>query len=217
MDYIKKQANAGMVNLLIPESVENLQLPAPELLNYYKNLENRILWMDMDVDDMFLEFGKYIVMWNQEDAGKPAEERKPIRLFFFSPGGSLSINNAMVDIIKASKTKIIGINIGVAYSAGCFIYLACHERLAMPNATFLIHKGSGEFHGTYDEIISQINEYSRQIDELYEYVMDNTKITEEILEDKFGTEWYITATEAVELGVCDKIITDIDQLFLPDM
>lgn len=215
MEKAKKQANASMVNLLIPESVENLQLPAPELLNYYKNLENRILWMDMDVDDMFLEFGKYIVMWNQEDAGKPEEERKPIKLFFFSPGGSLSINNAMVDIIKASRTKVIGINMGVAYSAGCFIYLACHERIAMPSATFLIHKGSGEFHGTYDEIISQIKEYSRQIDELYEYVMTNTKITEEMLDEKFGTEWYITAQEAVELGVCDKIITDIDQLFTP--
>lgn len=215
MEKAKKQANASMVNLLIPEPVENLQLPAPELLNYYKNLENRILWMDMNVDDMFLEFGKYIVMWNQEDAGKPEEERKPIKLFFFSPGGSLSINNAMVDIIKASKTKVIGINMGVAYSAGCFIYLACHERVAMPSATFLIHKGSGEFHGTYDEIISQIKEYSRQIDELYEYVMTNTKITEEMLDEKFGTEWYITAQEAVELGVCDKIITDIDQLFAP--
>lgn len=215
MEIAKKRLDADMMKLLIPESVENLQLPAPELLNYYKNLENRILWMDMDVDDMFLEFGKYIVMWNQEDAGKPVEERKPIKLFFFSPGGSLYINNAMVDIIKASKTKIIGINMGMAYSAGCFMYLACHERVAMPSATFLIHKGSGEFHGTFDEISSQITEYSRQIDELEEYVKANTKITQDILDEKFGTEWYITAQEAVKLGVCDKIITDIDQLFLP--
>lgn len=210
----KKLVADEMVNLLIPDNIENLQLPAPELLNYYKNLEHRILWLDMDVDDMFLEFGKYIIMWNQEDAGKPVEERTPIKLFFFSPGGALHINNAMVDIIKTSKTKIIGVNMGVAYSAGCFIYLACHERMAMPNATYLIHKGEAEFHGTYDEIAAQMEEYSRQIADLEEYVMENTKITQEILDDKFGTEWYITATEAVELGMCDKIITDIDQLFI---
>lgn len=209
----KTQVSSDMLNLLIPEKLENLQLPAPELLNYYKNLEHRILWLDADVDDFFLEFGKYIVMWNQEDAGKPAEERVPIKLFFFSPGGSLHINNAMIDIIKTSKTKVIGVNMGMAYSAGCFIYLACHERLAMPNATYLIHKGGAEFHGTYDEIASQMEEYSRQIADLEAYVMENTKITQEILDDKFGTEWYITATEAVELGMCDKIVDDIDQLF----
>lgn len=209
----QKCVDTNMVNLLIPESIENMRLPSPELLNYYKNLEHRILWLDADVDDMFLEFGKYIIMWNQEDFGKDEKDRVPIKLFFFSPGGSLHINNAMVDIIKTSKTKVIGVNMGVAYSAGCFIYLACHERLAMPNATFLIHKGGAEFNGTYDEIISQIEEYSRQIEDLESYVMENTKITQEILDEKFGTEWYITANEAVEYGMCDSVITDVDQLF----
>ena len=211
----KKCSHDDYLNILIPNDLEDMHLPSPELLTYYKNLEHRILWLDTDVDELFLEFGKHILMWNQEDVGKTAAERTPIKLLFFSPGGSLHINNAMVDIIKMSKTKIIGVNMGVSYSAGCFIYLACHERLAMPSATYLIHKGEAEFHGTYDEIASQSDEYTRQIDDLEAYIMQNTKITQDVLDEKFGTEWYITASEAVELGICDKIITDIDQLLCP--
>ena len=141
----KRKLGTTYVDIAIPESVENLQLPNASLITYYKNLEKRILWLDSEVDDYFLEYGKYILQWNQEDIGKPQSERTPIRLLFFSPGGSLDINNAMIDIIKKSKTKVIGVNMGIAQSAGAFIYLACHERLTMPKAGFLLHRGSGNF------------------------------------------------------------------------
>ena len=128
----KKKAQTAILDIAIPQSIENLQLPDSSLITFYKNLEKRILWLDSAVDDYFLEYGKYILQWNQEDIGIPAEDRLPIRLLFFSPGGSLDINNAMIDIIKMSKTKVIGINMGIAQSAGAFIYLACHERYTIP-------------------------------------------------------------------------------------
>lgn len=209
-----KKLDYTVLDVAVPKSVENLQLPDAALITYYKNLENRILWLDSEVDDYFLEYGKYILQWNQEDAGKPVEERKPIRLLFFSPGGSLDINNAMIDIIKQSKTKVIGINMGIAQSAGAFIYLACHERLTMPKAGFLLHRGSGNFGGTYDEIICQVMEYQRQMEELEKYVLANTKINEDEFAENFGTEWYIPAKEAVEYGIAHRVITDIDEIYL---
>lgn len=209
----EKKLDYTMLDIAIPKSVENLQLPDAALITYYKNLENRILWLDSEVDDYFLEYGKYILQWNQEDAGKPVEERKPIRLLFFSPGGSLDINNAMIDIIKQSKTKVIGINMGIAQSAGAFIYLACHERLTMPKAGFLLHRGQGGFQGSYDEIICQVMEYQRQMEELEAYVLENTNIDEETFASNFGTEWFIPAKEAVEYGIAHKIITDIDEIY----
>lgn len=198
---------------LIPKQIDNLQLPSPELLTQYKNLENRILWLDMDVTDGFLEFGKYIMMWNKDDAGLPKEERKPIYLLFFSPGGSLDVNNAMIDLIETSKTPVIGVNMGMAYSAGCMMYLACHKRYAMPSATFLIHKGSGTFQGTYDEIIAHILEYQRQMEEMEAYIMKRTNIPQETMDDKFGSEWFISASEAKDLGVCDEIIANVEDIF----
>lgn len=209
----KKKLDYTTLDISIPQSVENLQLPDAALITYYKNLEKRILWLDSEVDDYFLEYGKYILQWNQEDVGKPIEERVPIRLLFFSPGGSLDINNAMIDIIKQSNTKVIGINMGIAQSAGAFIYLACHERLTMPKAGFLLHRGSGNFGGTYDEIICQVMEYQRQMEELEKYVLENTNIDEETFSDNFGTEWFIPAKDAVDFGIAHKIITDIDEIY----
>lgn len=209
-----KKLDCTMLDIAIPKSVENLQLPDAALITYYKNLENRILWLDSEVDDYFLEYGKYILQWNQEDAGKSVEERKPIRLLFFSPGGSLDINNAMIDIIKQSKTKVVGINMGIAQSAGAFIYLACHERLTMPKAGFLLHRGRGQFGGSYDEIICQVMEYQRQMEELEQYVLENTNIDEETFAENFGTEWYISAQDALEYGIAHKIIADIDEIYL---
>ena len=153
------------------------------------------------------------MQWNQEDLGKSQEERTPIRLLFFSPGGSLDINNAMIDIIKQSKTKVIGINMGIAQSAGAFIYLAFHERLTMPKAAFLLHRGRGEFGGSYDEIVCQVMEYQRQMEELEKYVLANTNIDEETFNDNFGTEWFISAKEALDFGIAHKIIEDIDEIY----
>lgn len=210
---MNKKLNTTYLDIAIPESVENLQLPNASLITYYKNLENRILWLDSEVDDYFLEYGKYILQWNQEDVGKLPEERVPIRLLFFSPGGSLDINNAMIDIIKNSKTKVIGINMGIAQSAGAFIYLACHERLTMPKAGFLLHRGQGGFQGSYDEIICQVMEYQRQMEELEAYVLDNTNIDEKTFAENFGTEWFIPAKEAVEYGIAHRVIKDIDEIY----
>ena len=83
------------MEIYIPESIEDLQLPAPELITFYKNLEHRTLWLDSEVDDFYLEYGRYIIEFNREDKGIPVEERQPIKLMIMSPGGLLYINNAL--------------------------------------------------------------------------------------------------------------------------
>jgi ATP-dependent protease ClpP protease subunit len=55
-------------------------------------------------------------------------------------------------------------------------------------------------------------EYQRQMDELGDYLLKHTKITEDMLEAKFTSEWYLTSNEAVELGIADQIINDIDEI-----
>ena len=52
----KKKLEATYLDIAIPESVENLQLPNASLITYYKNLEKRILWLDSEVDDYINNF-----------------------------------------------------------------------------------------------------------------------------------------------------------------
>ena len=203
-----------IMHIAIPNNLDTLQLPSPELLMYYKNLNNRVIWLDTEVDPMWLDYERQIIEWNREDIGIPVEKRKPIKLMFFSYGGQIDINHSFIDLIQKSKTPVWGINMGQACSAACFIFIACHKRFAMPRSTFLIHQGGvdGGFSGTYEQVVAAIMEYQRQMDELGKYLLEHTKITPEMLEERFASEWYLTASEAVELGVADKIVQDIDEI-----
>lgn len=201
------------LNIAIPKDIENLQLPDPSLVTFYKNLENRILWIDDEISTMTLEYAKYIMQWNLEDKNVSIEQRKPITILFFSPGGDLDVNNLLVDTIQLSKTKVIGVNCGEAASAGCFIYLACHERYTFPTAKFLIHQGAGSFSGTYDVVVSAIMNYQREIEELGKFILSRTSIPEDVFNENFTTDWYITAQQAVEYDMASKIITSLDEIF----
>jgi ATP-dependent Clp protease protease subunit len=205
---------SDLMQITIPQNLENLMLPSPELLTYYKNIEHRVIWLDSSVDDMWLEYEKQIIEWNREDKNVPIEERKPIKLMFFSYGGQIDINYSFIDLIQQSKTPIWGVNMGQACSAACFIFISCHKRLTMPRSSFLIHQGGvdGGFSGTYEQVVASIMEYQRQVSELGEYLLENTNITQQMLDEKFASEWYLTADEAVELGVADAIIDNIDEI-----
>lgn len=210
----KKKATTAYIDIAISENVENMQLPSPELLTFYKNFEDRILWIDNEINDYSIEYAKYIMQWNRDDklAGIKKEDRKPIKLLFFSPGGDLNINNMLVDTIALSETKVIGINCGMAASAACFIYLSCHERLTLPNAQFLIHQGAGSFEGTYDIVVSAITNYQKEIENLGKFVLSRTNIPENVFYENFITDWYIDANEAIKYGLCSKIITSLDEI-----
>ena len=84
----------------IPQPLENLTLPNPELLTYYKDLEKRVVWIEEEITDQTLEIVRKIIEWNAEDEGLDAKDRRPIRLFFFSPGGDLDVNYALIDTIR---------------------------------------------------------------------------------------------------------------------
>lgn len=204
-----------IAKIVIPQALENMTLPSPELVNFYTNLEKRILWLDSEVDDNWLEYSRFILNWNAEDKRNniKIEDRMPIRLMFYSYGGDLDINNHIIDIVRMSKTPVWGVNVGLACSAACFIFLACHKRYAMPNSSFLIHQGGGEgFSGTYEQVVSLVIEYQRKIENLAKYLQSTTKIPEATLEERISTEWYITAQEAIEYGICDSIVTDLDDI-----
>ena len=201
-----------IIPIEIPRYIENLNLPDPALLTFYRNLENRILWLDSEVDDNWLEYAKYILDWNAEDKDKPQEERVPIKLFFYTPGGDLEINNLLIDIIRLSSTKIIAVNTQLCMSAGAFIYLACHEKLVPPRAQFLLHSGSAEnISGTADQIQSYNAQYKKQVKQLKDWLIE-CGLPKKIVDTKMRGEWFFDAKEAVELGVADRIIESLDEV-----
>lgn len=202
-------ANLGII---IPRGVENLQLPDDSLLNFYEGLERRVFWINDEINVYSLNLIHYIMRWNQEDLGIPVEKRKPIKLLFFSPGGDIDANYAIIDTIKLSKTPIVGINIGQCASAAAFIFLSCHQRYMLSHSYFLFHQGSGQLSGTFAEIYAQMEDYQAQVEELASFMAKHTLYTEEEIAEKIVNEWYIRKDEAIEKGVCQKVIDNIDEL-----
>lgn len=197
--------------IIIPQGA-NYQLPDDSLLNFYEGIEKRVFWITDEINIYSLNLIHYILKWNAEDAGIPIEERKPIKLLFFSPGGDLDVYRSIADIISLSKTPIIGINMGVAYSAASMIFLSCKTRYMMSSSSLLFHCGSSTMSGSFGEMVAAMDKYKEDIAELSTIIKENSDYsTDEILTNMTG-DWYIDAYEALEHKICTKIVDSIDDI-----
>ena len=201
-----------LMQIAIPQSIGNLQLPDPELVTYYRNLEDRVIWIDYGVDESILEISKLIMYFNKLDKDIPIEDRQPIKLLLYSYGGDGQACFSLLDIIALSKTPVWTINMGVAMSAGLLILLAGHKRFCLKNSTALAHSGSGGTQGSYESTEAQMKDYRHFVQMMREYIIEKTKIDQKLMNKKKSQEWYIYASEQVELGIVDKIIDDLDEI-----
>lgn len=196
----------------IPDGA-NLQLPTPELLTYYKDLKERIYWIEGQICEETLELARYILQWNKEDVRLDPTERKPIKIFFNSPGGDLDVAYTLYDIIRLSKTPVIGINIGFCASAAAYIFIACHQRKMIKHGYFIFHQGSlTGLSGEYKQIVASIEDYQSQVEELSALIKERTLYTEEEIAENIINEWYIRQEEAVEKGVIQSVINTMEDI-----
>lgn len=190
----------------------NLQLADPSLVQYYHDLANRSIWIDGEINVSTLDIVSKIIRWNREDKGKPIDERKPIKLFFLSPGGDLEIEEAVVSTIRLSQTPVWGIAMGMVASAASLIYLSCHKRFALPNAYLIIHQGSAQMGGNYDQMVAAMKDYEEQIERMTRFYIENTDYTEEEIRANIKTDWYVRGEELLERKLITNWVSTIDEL-----
>lgn len=201
-----------LMTIMIPKGLEDLQLPNPELLTYYRNLEDRVIWIDYDVDETILEVSKLIMHFNKLDKDVPIEERKPIKLLVYSYGGDGKACFNLLDIIALSKTPVYTINTGVAMSAGLLILLAGHKRFCLKNSTALAHSGSGGTCGSFEQTEAQMKDYKKFVETMRSYILERTNMDTKTFNKYKSKEWYLYATEQVQYGFVDGVIEDIDEI-----
>lgn len=197
----------------VPEDTANLQLPNPYLAAYYNDIENRIYRIEGEVSSDLLELCRLIVMWNKEDESVPIEERKPIRIVIFSPGGDLYTFRSLRAHIKLSKTPIIAINEGKAMSAGAYIYLSCPIRYAVKGAKLLVHYGEISLADNGKDAVEQLKSYEKELEELVDVVQEASDFTREQIKSNLSQDWIIDDNVQVEHKMTDKIIDDISLLY----
>ena len=211
---VTNNAAEDALNLLFGASSNaNLQLADPALEQYYDDYLNRTIWVLGEIGSEVLDIISKIVRWNREDKNIPVEERKPIKIFVFSPGGGLDVADSVVSTIKLSKTPVWGYAIGMVASAASIIYLSCHKRFALPNAYFIFHRGScSNIEGNYNEVQAAMKDYKEQIERLEQFYIENTEYPEEVVREKIQSDWYIHFDEGKQYGVITDLIDDISYL-----
>ena len=205
--------NVNGMLVAIPESIENLQLPNPDLLTYYKDEKDRVFWIEGEIDGGLFELSKMILRYNIEDKDIPVEERKPIKIFINSPGGDLDSTLSFIGLMNISKTPIWTIDACWAYSAAGLILMAGHKRYALPNTECLIHSGSGQLGGSYEQTTEQMKNYKYLVDNMRDFILSKTKIDQKLFKKMSTKDWYIYTEEMLNLGIVDEIVNDLDILF----
>jgi ATP-dependent Clp protease protease subunit len=169
---------------------------------------SRELYIGEIASDMADAINMLIRFWNRldDEEGIPVEEREPIKMYIDSPGGELVASFTIINSIELSKTPIWTINIGGAYSGGFFIFIAGHQRLAYPLSSFMYHEGSTLAYGDAHKFRNQADFYKKQMDQLKAHTLKYTKLTKEDYEKILKDDYWLTAEEAIEVGVADRLV-----------
>lgn len=207
--------NLTLDNLLlgVPESIANMQLPDPVLRNHYRDEAERIFWMNDQIGDDTLDLVEMIVRCNKEDKGKAIEERTPIKVMINSGGGDVQVMMTIIKTMKISKTPVYTICFSSAMSAAAEILAAGHKRYALPGTCVMVHSGSCSYGGTMEQAESCKKYVDTLTKRATEEFVANTNINAKTLKKKGASDWYMTEDEALENGVIDAIITDLDEIF----
>lgn len=200
------------MEIAIPKSVENLNLPAPELVQYYEDLENRTIWIQGEIDGALLDLHSKIMKWNAEDKDVALENRIPIKLFIFSPGGDLAVTMNTVSMIRLSKTPVYTYNMGECFSGAFVLLIAGHKRFALPYSRAMCHSGSGLVGGTYQQTDNAMKDYKAQVKVMKQFILERTTIPPKMLNTKMGDDWYLSLDEQLANGVVDEVVEDMSVL-----
>lgn len=194
----------------IPASIENMQLPDPNLLSYYRAAENRTFYVDTEIDVSLIEISKNIIEINRADKGIPIEQRKPIWICIYSYGGELDAAYSFIAVMESSVTPVYTVNMGVAMSAGLLLLLGGQKRYCMKRSRALYHSGSAGISGTYEQVEANTDSYKKMVKDMRDYIMEKTTIDSKLFNKMKAKDWYISDEEQVKFGICEAVISSLD-------
>lgn len=198
----------------IPAEIKEMTLPAPEELTYWEARKNRIFYIDYEIEEdmSLIELSKVIVNLNFAERDVPKEELKPIYIFIHTYGGDVLQSLYFCDLIKNSRIPVYTVAMGATMSAGFYILISGQKRFAFEHSSILCHSGSLGVEGTQSEVDSFYKSNKKRLEDIKKYVLTMTQIPEKEYNKNKNKDWYMTAEEALQYGVIDKIATSVMDL-----
>lgn len=133
---------------------------------------------------------------------------EPIRIYINSPGGNVYSMLGLYDIIRKCPTPVHTHVFGMAASAAAVLLTAGKRRFATAHSFVLIHSVSSWLMGKVEAMKEDMKQTERLNDLINKLLTEHTKIPISRLvdKDKYKEDWWISAPEALDLGIIDEII-----------
>src|SRR6056297_870971 len=189
---------------LVPMVVEQTNRGERSYDIYSRLLKERIIFLGSEINDVVANTVIAQLLFLESK-----DNEKDIQIYINSPGGSVPAGLAVYDTMQYINVDVSTICVGMAASMGAFLLAggAKGKRLALPNAEIMLHQVMGGAKGQASDIkiraehILNIRERINKI--LAEHTGQNLK---KIIKDT-DRDFFMTAKEAKEYGIIDKIIT----------
>ena len=188
---------------LVPMVVEQTNRGERSYDIFSRLLNDRIVFLSDEVNDTTASLVVAQMLFLEAQ-----DPDKDISFYINSPGGSVSAGMAIYDTMKFIKCDVSTICIGLAASMGAFLLSsgAKGKRFALPHSEIMIHQPLGGTRGQATDIQIQAEQILRVKKTLNEILAENTGKPVEQIEKDTDRDNYMTAQEALDYGLIDKIL-----------
>ena len=189
---------------LIPQVIENTSRGERGFDIYSRLLRERIIFLTGQVEDHMASVVIAQLLFLEAENPK-----KEISLYINSPGGVVTAGLAIYDTMQFIRPKVSTLCIGQAASMGSLLLCAGEAgmRFALPNARIMVHQPSGGFQGQASDILrhaEDIMKIKRRLNEIY---VTHTGRDYDTIESTLDRDHFMTAEEAREFGIIDRVET----------
>ena len=188
---------------LIPIVVERTARGERAYDIYSRLLRDRIIFIGQPIDDSVANTVIAQMLFLEVE-----DPKKDMKLYINSPGGLVTSGLAIYDTMQYVQPDVSTICMGQAASAAALLLAAGTpgKRLSLPNANILIHQPMGGARGQASDVGIQARQILRIKDRLNEIFVEHTGQSKKKIERDTDRDFYMTAEEAKEYGLIDKVI-----------
>ena len=190
---------------LVPYVVEQTNRGERSYDIYSRLLKERIIFLGEEVNNVTANLIVAQLLFLESE-----DPNKDISFYINSPGGSISDGMAIYDTMKYIKCDVSTICIGMAASMGAFLLSGGTKgkRYALPNAEIMIHQPSGGSQGQATDMLIHTQHIIDTKKKLNEILAANTGQPYDVIAKDTERDNFMTAQEALEYGLIDKVITN---------
>ncbi|MCE7026609.1 ATP-dependent Clp protease proteolytic subunit [Jiella avicenniae] len=192
---------------LVPMVVEQSSRGERSFDIYSRLLRERIIFLNGEVNDTLSGLVCAQLLFLEAESPK-----RPIHLYINSPGGVVTAGLAMYDTMRYISSPVHTLCMGTARSMGSFLLMAGQpgERAALPNASLHVHQPLGGFQGQASDIAIHAEEMLKVKRRMIRLYAEHCGRTIEEVEKTLDRDRFMSAEEALEWGLIDRILSGRD-------